>query len=74
MRPVIASPDVLGGDGLTCREPAPPECGGRLTPVGWTGGHRRPMVKAIGSKAAARQTGQTLHGTTKTSTEKEETP
>lgn len=32
-----------------------PECGGRLTPVVWTGEHRRPRVKAIGSKTAARQ-------------------
>lgn len=50
-----------------------PECGGRLTLVGWTGEHRRPRVKAIGSKTAAGQTGQTLHSTTKTVTEKEET-
>nr|DAS34293.1 MAG TPA: hypothetical protein [Caudoviricetes sp.] len=50
------------------------ECGGRLIRVGWTGEHRRPRVKAIGSKTVARQTGQTPHITTKTITEKEETP
>nr|DAN72602.1 MAG TPA: hypothetical protein [Caudoviricetes sp.] len=32
-----------------------PYCGRRLTLVGWTGGHRRPRVKAIGSKTVARQ-------------------
>lgn len=31
------------------------DCGGRLTMVVWTGEHRRPRVKAIGSKTAARQ-------------------
>ena len=40
-----------------------PDCGGRLTSVGWTGEHRRPRVKAIGSKTVARQTGQTPHNT-----------
>nr|DAO87861.1 MAG TPA: hypothetical protein [Caudoviricetes sp.] len=34
-----------------------PNCGGRLTPVGWTGRHRRSRVKAIGSEIVARQTG-----------------
>lgn len=57
--------DVLGVMGRTCRELSP-ECGGRLTLVGLTGEHRHPRVKAIGSKTAASQTGQTLHGTTKT--------
>ena len=51
-----------------------PGCGGRLTLVVWTGEHRRPRVKAIESNTTARQTGQTLHSTTKTITEKEETP
>lgn len=41
---------------------------------GWTGERRRPIVKAIGSKTVARQTGQTPHSTTKTITEEEETP
>ena len=45
-------------------------CGGRLTRVGWTGHHRTPRVKAIGSKTVTRQTGQTLHSTIKTITEK----
>nr|DAK80321.1 MAG TPA: hypothetical protein [Caudoviricetes sp.] len=58
-------PDVLG-DGLTVSGTNALDCGGRLTPVGWTSGHRRPRVKAIGSKTVARQTGQTLHSTTKT--------
>lgn len=51
-----------------------PDCGGRLTSVGWTGEHRHPRVKAIRSKTVTRQTGQTLHSTTKTITEKEGTP
>ena len=70
MRPIAR---CSGGDGLTCQEPNP-KCDGRLTPVGWTGKHRRPRVKAVGSKTVARQTGQTLHSTTKTITKKEETP
>lgn len=69
MRPVTPR---TSGDGPTCRDP--PDCGGRLTPVGWTDEHRRPRVKGIGSKTVARQTEQMLHSTTKTITEKEETP
>ena len=67
------SPDVLGVMGRRVWT-QPPDCGGRLTPVGWTGEHRRPRVKAIGSKTATRQTGQTLHSITKTITEKWGTP
>lgn len=63
-----------GGDGLTASWTNTPDCDGRLTLVGWTGEHRRPRLKAIESKTVARQTGQTLHSTTKTITEKEETP
>lgn len=49
-----------GGDGVDVSRDRHPDCGGRLTPVGWTGEHRRPRVKAIGSKTIARRTGQTL--------------
>lgn len=62
------SPDVLGW-WADVSGTNTPECGGRLTPVGWTGEHRDPRVKAIGSKTVARQTGQTPHSTTKTITE-----
>lgn len=46
----------------------PLDCGGRLTLVVWTGRHRGPRVKAIGSKTAARQTGQTPRTTIQTVT------
>nr|DAR91590.1 MAG TPA: hypothetical protein [Caudoviricetes sp.] len=39
---------------------------------GWTGEHRRPRVKAIGSKTVTRQPGQTSRNTSQTM-EKEET-
>lgn len=70
MRPITR---CSGGDGGDVSGTNAPDYGGHLTPVGWTGEHRRPRVKAIGSKTVARQTGQTLHSTTKTITEKEET-
>lgn len=63
-----------GGGGGDVSGTNAPERGGRLTLVGWTGEHRRPRVKAIGSGTVARQTGQMLHRTIKTITEKEETP
>lgn len=50
------------GDGLTTSGTNPPECGGRLTPVGWTGERQDPRVKAIGSKTAAPQHNQDHHG------------
>ena len=65
---------VIRGGGLTVSGTNTPDCGGHLTSVGWTGEHRRPRVKAIVSKTAARQTGQALHNTTKTVTEKEGAP
>lgn len=43
---------VFRGDGLTCLGTNTLNCGGRLTQVVWTGGHRGLRVKAIGSKAA----------------------
>lgn len=71
MRPIIRCSGVMGwrvGNQT-------PECGGRLTLVGWTGEHRRPRVKAIGSKTVARQgEARRPSSTTKTITEKEETP
>ena len=51
----------FGGDGLTCTEPNP-QCDGRLTSVGWTGGHRGLRLKAIGGKTASRNTTKTNHG------------
>lgn len=71
MRPITR---YSGGDGLTTSGTNTPDCGGRLTPVVWTDEHQRPRVKAIGSKTAARQTGQTPHGTTKTITEESRSP
>lgn len=73
MRPYAARYPMFWGDGLTVSGTNTPDCGGRLTLVGWTGEHRRPRVKAIGSKTVALQAGQTLHSTTKTIAEKEET-
>jgi hypothetical protein len=48
------------------------ECDGRLTRVGWTAGRRAPRVKAIGRQDSS-PTGQMVHSTTKTTTEKEKT-
>ena len=59
---------MFWGDGGGVSETNTPQCGGRLTPSGWTGGRRGPRVKAIGSKTAARQ-----HNP-KPTMEKKETP
>ena len=71
MRPY--HPPMFWGDGSGVSGTNPPECGGRLTAVGWAGEHRGSRVKAIGSKTAARQAGRPPRSTTKTITEKEET-
>lgn len=71
MRPI--TPRTSDG-GLTCREPTPQIVVDVSPLLVWTGEHRRPRVKAIGSKTVARQTGQALHSITKTIAEKEETP
>ena len=41
-----------GVAGLTTLRTNTPDCGGRLTRVWWTAGHRAPRVKAIGNKTA----------------------
>lgn len=49
-----------------------PTRGGRLTLVVWTGERRRPRVKVIGSKTAARQTEQMSRTTIQTITMREQ--
>lgn len=63
-----------GGDRVTCREPThqivadvSPQWGGQAS-IGAL------ELRPSGGKTVARQTGRTLHGITKTITEKEETP